>query len=260
MARVLVTGGYGMLGRVLVKEARLAGHQVWAGDSHYTDVTSAVRLKAIAGDIDPDVVFNCAGVISSKHVSDSHMIAVNAEGPWRVREAFPRAHVVHVSTDCVFNGLRRGGTYAFCDPPNAQDVYGRSKALGECPANVNVRCSFIGFDHGLLAWFINQTEGATIDGWARAEWNGGTVYDVAKGLMAHTLTLNPGVYHMGAFPTTKYQLLCRLVEVFGKHVSIVPQTEPHINRVLSTNISIDRDLEFLRAAWYAKQGLSDAVA
>ena len=66
--------------------------------------------------------------------------------------------MVHVSTDCVFSGSRGG--YIESDVPDAFDLYGRSKLLGEVTDRENVvtlRTSIIGWQlgapTGLVAWF-----------------------------------------------------------------------------------------------------------
>ena len=71
-----------------------------------------------------------------------------------------RARLVHVSTDCVFTGTR--GNYREADIPDAGDLYGRSKLLGEVDEAhaTTLRTSIIGEElagpHGLVGWFLSQ--------------------------------------------------------------------------------------------------------
>jgi len=70
------------------------------------------------------------------------------------------ARLVHISTDCVFSGLRGG--YTELDHPDSDDLYGRTKLLGEVdyPDAVTLRTSIIGHElrggRSLLSWFLSQ--------------------------------------------------------------------------------------------------------
>jgi dTDP-4-dehydrorhamnose reductase len=243
--RVVVLGGRGMLGKAVCVEARAAGYQVWATDSRVMNITDPKAMHDISTEIQPDVVVNCAGVIPAKLHRNTIMVATNALGPWIVREAFPNSQIVHVSTDCVFAGVRRTRKWSTVDTPDAVTVYGRSKAMGECAAAVNVRTSFIGLDHGLLPWLLSQPAGSTVPGWTRAIWNGGTVYSVAQALVQQFFNADRGWYHLGGDATfTKYQLLQMLAGLFDLDVKITPVAEG-FNRELSCTNYMDVDFEEL---------------
>ena len=73
------------------------------------------------------------------------------------------AKLIHISTDCVFSGNK--GNYTENDFRDADDVYGRSKALGEVvnEKDLTIRTSIIGPElkkngEGLFHWFMNQHE------------------------------------------------------------------------------------------------------
>ena len=70
------------------------------------------------------------------------------------------AKFIHYSTDCVFSGAR--GNYTEDDTPDAVDVYGLSKYLGEVvgAGALTLRTSIIGHElsssRSLLNWFLSQ--------------------------------------------------------------------------------------------------------
>ena len=75
-------------------------------------------------------------------------LEVNALLPHRLAELClaAGARLVHMSTDCVFSGLK--GHYVETDPSDAQDLYGRTKLLGEVnePHCLTLRTSIIGIE------------------------------------------------------------------------------------------------------------------
>ena len=94
------------------------------------------------------------------------------------------ARLVHVSTDCVFSGERGG--YLEDDLPDARDLYGRSKLLGEvvdAPNAVTLRTSIVGRELqgalGLFEWFLSQ-RGGRVRGFSRAIFSGVTTAVLAE--------------------------------------------------------------------------------
>jgi len=112
------------------------------------DVTNYDALVDVFARIRPEVVINCVG--ATKHKTDGNdplmAIPLNALLPHRLARLCDavNARLVHVSTDCVFSGKQ--GHYTEEDLPDTDDVYGRSKALGEVdyPNAITLRTSTIG--------------------------------------------------------------------------------------------------------------------
>lgn len=241
--RVLVLGGRGMLGREVCRASRDCGWQTW-GAGPETNIADFNALRGVERSIRPDIVVNCAGIVPQKPHTSAQMVATNALGPWVVREAFPVAKVIHISTDCVFSGHARHSGYSIEDLPDDRSVYGRTKGMGECPSNINVRTSFIGWEHGLLAWLAEQT--GEVHGWANATWSGATVIDVAEGLIQfYDNPKKSGIVHLTATTITKYQLLCDLVDIMGWEVRVRPVEFPKVNRAMHHTHAIERRLERL---------------
>lgn len=255
MTDLLILGGRGMLGRAVAIAARARGLQVIAAGSEI-DVANYDALRTIEEELQPAIVLNCAGLIPHKPFTAAGMVRVNALGPWTVCAAFRRSKIINISTDCVFDGSRsvHHSGYTIEDQPNAQDVYGRTKAMGECPSALNVRTSFIGFDHGLLKWLLDQKRGTAIEGWRNAMWSGGTVYDVALGIVGLFTASEPcGVVHLSSTPIDKWSLLSALNRDLGLGLFVAPVDDPHINRILVPTHRFTRDLSRLEEEHASKR-------
>lgn len=261
-SRVLILGAHGMLGRTVFEWFARRGWNV-AG-THFRDPGSSGYLDAT---LDPrewssilvssrcDYAINCVGILKNavcEHDAESvnKAIQVNALFPYSLARvaALQDARVIHISTDGVFaeSGSR---PYSESDPPDCRDHYGRSKALGECPApNVlNIRCSLAGRDpvngKGLLEWLLRQPEDSEVPGFRDQLWNGVTTLQLAQ--LAEAIIDQPGrfesarglsaVHHFCPNPAiTKYDLLCAWQRVTGKRLTIRPAESGSPGRLLAT--------------------------
>ena len=115
----------------------------------------------------PNCVLNCVGIIKQlKEAKEARAsIYTNALFPHLLAELCGDlgARLIHVSTDCVFSGRR--GHYTEQDQSDAEDLYGRTKFLGEVDYAhaLTVRTSIIGrelFSNlSLVDWFLAQKGG-----------------------------------------------------------------------------------------------------
>jgi dTDP-4-dehydrorhamnose reductase len=188
-------------------------------------------------------VVNCVGVVKQLAAAKDPVesIAINALHPQVLARACVARGIrfVHISTDCVFDGAR--GSYREDDVPNATDLYGRSKALGEVdgPGCLTLRTSMIGRElsgtSGLVEWFLTR-RGDTADGYAKAVFSGFTTAALAS-LILQVVTNHAGLeglYHVSAAPIDKLQLLTRLNRAYGASVVIRPRDQPVIDRSLDS--------------------------
>jgi dTDP-4-dehydrorhamnose reductase len=258
--RVLVLGVSGMLGNAVLRFfAGSPSHEVF-GSARSTGVLRllppALRDSVICGiDVEnpdgllrlfaqakPDVVINCIGVVKQLAEADDPLAAipVNALLPHRIARLckVANARFVHISTDCVFTGAR--GRYREDDPADAQDLYGRSKHLGEVdePNAITLRTSIIGHElasaHGLIGWFLAQNEG--VRGFTRAVFSGLPTVELARVIRDHVLPRPElrGLYHVSAEPIAKYDLLRLVTQAYGKSTAITADDKLVIDRSLDS--------------------------
>jgi dTDP-4-dehydrorhamnose reductase len=130
--RVLVTGAGGQVGREVA--AHLPHHEVVALTRTELDVADRDSVEQVLGTVLPHAVVNCAAYtnVDRCETDPEGAMAVNALGPRHLAAACSRvgAHLVHVSTDYVFDG-EKDGPYDEWDLPGPRSVYGRSKLGGE---------------------------------------------------------------------------------------------------------------------------------
>jgi len=216
-------------------------------------LASLVRAGVDAADFDslvdvltearPDVVVNCIGLVKQRDAGNDPLAAIpiNALLPHRLARLCEllEGRLVHFSTDCVFDGARGGYTEAdFC---TATDVYGRTKLLGEldAPHTITLRTSMIGPEldsqRGLLAWFLDQK--STVKGFRRAVFSGVTTLELARIVADHVLPRRDlhGVYHVGAEPIAKFDLLTLIGQIYGHRVPIEPDDSVVIDRSLDSS-------------------------
>lgn len=225
------------------------------------DVMDFAALRGVLEDIRPTCVVNCIGIIKQRDNAQAPIpiIALNSLLPhlladwvsaWGGRE-------IHFSTDCVFSGRR--GAYKEEDPSDAEDLYGKSKYLGEvCASNaLTLRTSIIGRElanyRSLLEWFLNQ-RGKRIQGYHRAIYSGVTTNYIAE-LVARILMEKPdlsGVYQVTSTPLSKLDLLCKLRDAYHLDVRI----EATDGEVCDRSMCGDR---FVKATGFVTPGWDELV-
>lgn len=258
--RVLVLGGDGMLGHRLLKQLRpghevratlrqdaaaYAGYGLFPPESSYfgVDVRSLERLAEVFADFRPQAVVNAVGIVKQRASAHDAIpsLEINSLLPHRLSVLCRAAgaRLVHLSTDCVFSG--RDGMYRDGDPADAQDLYGRTKYLGEVgdPGCITLRTSIIGTElsrrTGLVEWFLAQT--GTIRGFRRAVFSGFTTAELSR-VIRMLLERHPhasGVYHASSDPIRKHDLLVGLRDRLGRDVEIVPDDDFHCDRSLDSS-------------------------
>lgn len=261
--QVLVLGVTGMLGhdvfKVLDASPELA---VWgtlrssAGLFHFSekqhermlsgvDVLDQDALIAALARVRPDVVVNCVGLIKQLADANDPLVAlpINALLPHRLAKlcALGGARLIHISTDCVFSG--RKGLYVESDVSDAEDLYGKSKYIGELPDQPNavtLRTSIIGHElgssHALLEWFLSRR--GSVKGYRKAIFSGLPTVELARVIRDFVIPSRQlqGLYHVSADPIDKYNLLKLIDEIYGKDIEIVPDDKLVIDRSLDSTL------------------------
>lgn len=200
-------------------------------------------LTTILSKVMPNVVINCVGLIKQDWRADDPLVALplNALLPHRLSRlcALSGSRLIHISTDCVFSGDKGG--YLETDKPDATDLYGRSKLLGEVaePHTITLRTSIIGHERSsarsLIGWFLNQQ--GRVRGFSEAIYSGLPTVELAR-LIRDIVLPRPqlsGLYHVAAEPISKYELLKLVAHVYGKKTSIEPCNDLRIDRSLNSD-------------------------
>jgi dTDP-4-dehydrorhamnose reductase len=150
--------------------------------------------------------------------------------------------LIHLSTDCVFSGNK--GQYNENDIPDANDVYGKTKSLGDLcyPESLVIRTSTIGHElnssYNLLNWFLSQK--SKCYGYKNAIFSGLPTIMLAETLINYVLNKPSlmGLYHLAAEPINKFDLLSLIAKTYNKKIDIIEDKE----------IVIDRSLDYKKFA------------
>ena len=256
--RVLIFGANGMLGHKLVQQlgSQFDVFGTIRGDFsaverfgtfdreriiEFVDPENVDSIEQAFDTAQPDVVINAIGVI--KQVPNAadviNTLRVNSIFPHLLAQAAERHRfrLVTISTDCVFDG--KNGNYTEDDTPNATDLYGKSKYLGEVsgPNCLTIRTSIIGRElasvHSLVEWVLSN-RGKRIEGFTNAIYSGFPTIvfaDIIARLINDHKELN-GLYHIASTPISKFELVSLINKYYGAGIEIVPSGDFQIDRSL----------------------------
>lgn len=195
------------------------------------DIRSIDNIKSVFNDFSPEVVINATGIIKQRNEAFSHIpsIEINSLFPHKLKAVCDEvgSRMIHMSTDCVFSGGK--GNYLEDDFADANDLYGRSKFLGEVTGEncITIRSSIIGLElqnkKSLIEWFLSQK--GEINGYRKAIYSGLTTMEMAR-IIEHVLLDWPdlhGLYHVASKPISKFDLLSELArQLDRKDITIRP--------------------------------------
>ncbi|MCK5092793.1 MAG: SDR family oxidoreductase [Gammaproteobacteria bacterium] len=239
--KILILGGDGMLGHVLLTNMQ-SRHNVKVTlrcdvqsyeryglfneeNTYYNiDPLREHKLYSVLEEFRPDVVVNALGVIKQRSEANKFIPAIetNALFPHILALACKciNARLVQMTTDCVFSG--KTGNYSEIDKPDADDLYGKTKHLGELDYShcITLRTSFFGLElrnkSGLIEWFISQK--GKIKGFSGAIYSGlstSEMSSVIEMVIIKFPTMN-GLWHVASEPIDKFRLLKILAEKLGR--------------------------------------------
>jgi len=255
--RILILGLNGMLGNAFLKTINKYNDFEVYGTvrkyNHLQDIDDLrifkniscenfLNLEKILYKLKPNVVINCIGLVKQHSSSDDPIKStiINSLFPHKVFDICQKinSRFIQISTDCVFSGL--SGNYSESSFTDPQDIYGRSKLLGEInnPGAITLRTSIIGHsltsNHGLIDWFLSQ-EG-NIKGYKKAFFSGLTTFELSKIIIEYiipNLELS-GIYHLSSYPISKYDLLNLVRNIYNKRIEIYPDDSLVIDRSLNS--------------------------
>ena len=142
MARVLLTGAYGQVGKELEVCLLNSEDEVISCDHRALDISQEDRVLSAVTESGADIIINAAAYTNVEKAEDERVKAyeVNAYGPKYLAKAAKLADIplIHISTDYVFSS-ENGRPHREDDTVEAQCVYGKSKLEGE--ENIIACCS-----------------------------------------------------------------------------------------------------------------------
>lgn len=259
--KILVLGVTGMLGSAVFKYiSNHTSHSVFGtmrgprGEEYFedkhkgcfysnVDVLDYETLVSVFEDNRPDVVINCVGLIKQLAQAKDPLstLPLNSMLPHRLSKLclLTQARLIHVSTDCVFSGSK--GMYLESDISDAEDLYGKSKFIGELsdqPHAITLRTSIIGHElasnASLVDWFLSQ-EGS-VKGFTNAIFSGVPTAELARIIVEYVLPNESvfGLYHVSVDPIDKFTLLTEIAKVYNKEIDIIPDDKFVIDRSLDS--------------------------
>jgi dTDP-4-dehydrorhamnose reductase len=259
--RILILGGAGMLGHKLCQLYRekfdtwytvrstprgRQDFEIWDQSRTIAGV-DAVDFDSVAraiAEVKPEVVINCIGIIKQLKAAKDPIISLSINSLFPHRLALlcraAGARMIHISTDCVFSG--RKGMYVEEDVSDAEDLYGRTKFLGEVaqqPGCLTIRTSIIGRElhsaSGLIDWFLSN-RGGKVRGYSRAVYTGFTTQALAK-IIADIIMEHgdlSGLWQISSEPINKFELLKLVNEVYRTGIEIESEDSFVCDRSLSS--------------------------
>ena len=205
-------------------------------------------LSNVISSFNPECVINCIGI--TKQLCDAigieQTIEINSLFPHKIKNICENQSIrlIHLSSDCVFSGKK--GFYSETDIPDAEDLYGRSKILGELEGDncLTLRKSTIGLElfnsHGLIEWFLTQRQ--NIFGYKGAIYSGFTTQHFAT-ILSYIIKDHPqlsGILNLASSPISKYDLLCKLKNRLDDFdIEITEDDKINIDRSLDASKFID---------------------
>jgi dTDP-4-dehydrorhamnose reductase len=235
-------------------------------------------LKALEKHLEkssPGIVINCVGLIKQLPIANDPLaaISINALFPHQLAHLCKRinARMIHISTDCVFSGKK--GNYSEDDQSDAEDLYGKTKYLGEVayPHCVTLRTSIIGHElkgnYGLVEWFMRQKGKAK--GFTKAIYTGFPTIELARIIREHVIPKKEisGLYQVSSKPVSKYELLKIIASQYGKNIDIEPDDKFSCDRSLDSSrfrkatgyvappweaLVADMHEDYVKSGWYAE--------
>ena len=259
MKKILLFGATGMAGHIAYYYLQSTGKYEIANvvfrsplteDSIVLDVTDRDAVVELLCRVQPEIILNCVGVLikgSKEHPDNA--ILLNAYFPHLLKRLADEvgAKLVHISTDCVFSGKR--GDYTEDDFRDADDVYGRSKALGEIinDKDLTMRTSIIGPElkkngEGLFHWFMHQH--GSVNGFKTAIWGGVTTLELAKAIDNALDQNKTGLIQLSnGVGISKYDLLNLFKNIWHRHdVDILPFDGNGLNKSIAKSKRFDYEV------------------
>lgn len=260
--KVLILGSAGMLGHKLYQVLTPIFDVTGTTRGSYSDISNydffqqsrivpnvdaleMSRLEKVIEEISPHVLINSIGIVKSLEKKKGVLLNIwlNSLLPHQLYQICQakRIRLIHISTDCVFSGTK--GDYREDDPSDAEDIYGKTKYLGEVngAGALTIRTSLIGRElastNNLLEWFL-ANQGGRVQGFTNAIFSGFPTIHLSS-IIADIITEHQnlsGVYHISSEPISKFKLLTLVKKAMELNIEIEEYPDFHCDRSLDSTL------------------------
>ncbi|NQW37570.1 MAG: SDR family oxidoreductase [Flavobacteriales bacterium] len=257
MKKIIVVGSNGLLGQTLINSINKLDYKIFAlargcnrnqNNSNFTyydvDITDKKSLLNIIDVIKPDYIINAAAVTNVDYCEthQQECDAVNVEAVDTLIEASKKhnIHLVHISTDFVFDGLK--GNYKETDATNPLNYYGLSKLKSEqlfekTSISYTILRTILVFGYvpelkqqNILLWLLDKMQKKVPLTMVNDQLRTPTyVEDLAKACLSAIKTQAKGIYNIsGSDLLDMYQLSNLVAKTFNydeKSISAIPTSQ-----------------------------------
>ena len=287
--KILVTGSNGLLGQkltallghhprhTLVRTSRTPQENA-PGEWEPMDITDFGSVKSVIQSVSPDVVIHAAAMTMVDDCEQQREACwkANVEGTRNVLDACSAigAHVIHVSTDFIFDGTH--GPLSEEAEPGPVNFYGESKLEAErlvrqYSGNWAILRTVLVYGitpdrsrSNIVLWVKNSLEAGKPIRVVDDQWRTPTLAeDLAQGCLLAAEHHATGVYHVsGPDLLTPYGMAMQTAEFFGLDRSLITRTDSTqftqpARRPLRTGFIIDK----ARKDWgYAPRTFREGIA
>jgi dTDP-4-dehydrorhamnose reductase len=271
--KILVTGANGLLGQKIIgilandpvhtpiATARGPLRYPFSGAYYEIDITDSLSVNRSVGLAKPDVIIHAAAQTTVDHceLEKEECWKTNVGGTENIVKAAERegAHLIHVSTDFIFDGTR--GPLDETATPGPVNYYGESKRTGELIVQKS-RCGWaivrtvlvygVSTDmsrSNIVLWVKKSLESGKTIRVVNDQWRTPTLAeDIASGCCLAAAQLATGIFHIsGNEMMTPYDIAMRTAEFFGLDQSLIEpvstkEFQQPAKRPLKTGFIIDK--------------------
>jgi len=281
MKRILITGSNGLLGQKIVEIfsrsnypmmlISLEEHSVFDEDSipyRKVDTTHRQDVRKVIDEFEPDVIIHTAAITNVDQCETERGLA------WQVNVGSVEnmvfaaklvgAHVIHISTDYVYDGKK--GPYSELDRPNPISYYGRTKLASEnvlltsgLPTTIVRTMVLYGLGHDIklnfALWLLkNLQEGKQVKVVDDQIGNPTLADDLAFGILKTTELEREGIYNIaGPDLVSRYDFAVVLARIFNLNKKLItpiktdaikqPAPRPLKSGLITLKSQVDLDLK-----------------
>lgn len=241
MKKILIFGGAGLVGSRFI-DLHSQNFEITAPDVSSLDILNKDQILKTLEEINPDTVVNFAaftnveGAEDQKGDKEGVCFQVNVKGAKNVAEAVQSfgKHLIHISTEYIFDGIKSVSPYTEEDKPNPINWYGQTKYFGEqfvlesgCLAIVARICmpfrAFYELKKDVARFFLEQLKlGKPIKVIEDQRVTPTLVDDIASAIKILIESNSSGLYHISSIDSvTPLEFAKIIAEVFKLNYSLI---------------------------------------